>query len=85
MNDTPPGGALIFEMWKQRESAMYSVRTYYTAQTLDQMRMATPLSLASPPETAPVFIPGCGQADGSCAWGAFQKVVQTGIDSAFVQ
>jgi 4-phytase/acid phosphatase len=85
MDDTPPGGALIFEMWKQRDSALYFVRTYYTAQTLDQMRNATPLSLAHPPESAPVFIPGCGQADGSCAWEAFQQTLRSGIDSAFVK
>lgn len=85
VNDTPPGGALVFEMWKARESSSYSVRTYFTAQTLDQMRGVTPLSLAHPPESAPVFIPGCGQSDGSCPWGGFQQAIQAGIDSAFVR
>jgi 4-phytase/acid phosphatase len=85
MDDTPPGGALVFEMWKQHGSASYSVRTYYSAQTLEQMRNATPLSLASPPAAAPVFIPGCGEADGSCAWKAFQHAVQTGTYSAFAK
>jgi 4-phytase/acid phosphatase len=72
-------------MWKQRDSASYSVRSYYTAQTLDPMRKTTPLSLASPSAIAPVFIPGCGEIDGSCAWDAFQQTVRAGIDSAFVQ
>ena len=85
MDDTPPGGALVLEMWKQRDSPSYSVRTFYTAQTLEQMRNATLLSLASPPAIAPVFIPGCGQVDGSCAWDAFQQAVRTGINSAFVK
>jgi 4-phytase/acid phosphatase len=85
MNDTPPGAALVFEMWKQRGDASYYVRTYFTSQTLDQMRNATPLSLVHPPESVPVFIPGCGRADGSCEWEAFQQAIHRGIDSAFVR
>jgi 4-phytase/acid phosphatase len=48
-DDTPPGGALIFELWKSRATGGYSVRTFYQTQTLEQMRKATPLSLAAPP------------------------------------
>jgi 4-phytase/acid phosphatase len=84
-DDTPPGGALVFELWKSRNSGAYSVRTFYTAQTLDQMRNAAPLSLAHPPESAQIFIPGCGQADGSCTWEAFRETVQSRIDSAFIK
>jgi 4-phytase / acid phosphatase len=62
-DDTPPGSALVFELWKRRGTGEYSVRTFYVAQTLDQMRNATPLSIESPPERVPVFVPGCGQAD----------------------
>jgi 4-phytase/acid phosphatase len=85
LNDTPPGGALIFELWKRHGDASYFVRTSYTAQTLDQMRNSTPLSLANPPERVPVFVPGCGQADGSCGWDAFQQTVRGEMDSAFVK
>jgi 4-phytase/acid phosphatase len=63
----------------------YSVRVFYTAQTLDQMRNATPLSLANPPERVPVFVPGCGRADGSCEWKTFQQAVRAGNDSTFVK
>lgn len=84
-DDTPPGGALVFELWKRHGAADYSVRTYYTAQTLDQMRNATPLSLNSPPERVPVFVPGCIRADGSCDWSSFQKGLKAGIDPAFVK
>jgi 4-phytase/acid phosphatase len=83
-DDTPPGGALVFELWKT-PAKEYSVRTYYTAQTLDQMRNATALSLQNPPERVPVFVPGCGQADGSCRWDAFQQVIQAGIDPTFTK
>jgi len=84
-NDTPPGGALVFELWKTHGADEYSVRSYYTAQTLDQMRSATPLSVVNPPERVPVFVPGCSHADASCPWKAFQQTVQAVTDSAFVK
>jgi 4-phytase/acid phosphatase len=83
-NDTPPGGALVFELWKKRGTSDYSVRTFYTAQTLDQMRTAAPLSLQSPPDRAPVFVPGCSQADYSCEWNGFQQAISAGTNSRFV-
>jgi 4-phytase/acid phosphatase len=84
-DDTPPGGALVFELWKDRDTSKFAVRTYYTAQTLEQMRSLTPISLDHPPERVAVFVPGCSQADSTCSWGAFQQAVQSGIDSAFVR
>jgi hypothetical protein len=45
-DDTPPGGALAFELWKDRKSRAFSVRTYFTVQTIEQMRTATELTLA---------------------------------------
>ena len=84
-DDTPPGGALVFELWKTPGAEAYSVRTYYTAQTLDQMRNSTPLSLQEPPERVPVFIPGCGRADSSCEWKAFQQAVKEATLATFVK
>jgi 4-phytase/acid phosphatase len=84
-DDTPPGGALVFELWKNRGTDEFQVRTFYEAQTLDQMRNATPLHLQSPPERVPVFLPGCGQADGSCNWKAFQRTVEAAVSSSFVK
>jgi 4-phytase/acid phosphatase len=84
-DDTPPGGALIFELWKRHDTGEFLVRTFYEAQTLDQMRNATPLSMQSPPERVPVFVPGCSQADGFCNWKAFQLAVQAVIPSNFVK
>jgi len=83
-DDTPPGGALVFELWESQDPASYSVRVYYTAQTLDQMRNSLPLTLDDPPERVPVFVPGCSRANMSCDWSAFQATVQREIDSAFV-
>ena len=84
-DDTPPGAALIFELWKNRDTKEFSVRTFFAAQTLEQMRNATPLSLKNPPERVPVFVPGCGRADGSCKWSAFQQAVADGAAAAFAE
>ncbi len=84
-DDTPPGGALVFELWKRRGTGEYSVRIYYTAQTLDQMRNATPLSIQNPPERVPVFVPGCSQADTACGWEAFQQAIHAATDSMFAE
>ena len=83
-DDTPPGGALEFELWKD-SAGQYSVRLFYTAQTLDQMRDAAPLSPANPPERVPVFIPGCSRADFSCDWPSFEKAMTAAIAPDFVK
>lgn len=82
-DDTPPGGALIFELWRRRDTGEYSMRTFYSAQTLDQMRNSMALSLANPPASVPIFMPGCGKADGSCDWEMFRQTLNVGTDSAF--
>jgi len=84
-DDTPPGGALVFELWNNHGTGEYLVRAFYEAQTLDQMRSGTPLSEQSPPERVPVFVPGCGQADSSCNWKSFQQAVQSVTPSRFVK
>ena len=83
-DDTPPGGALIFSLWQQAEH--YFVRTEYLAQTLEQMRNATPLSLAAPPAKEDVTPAGCKFATASmgCSWETFEKSLQKAIDNQFV-
>jgi len=49
------------------------------------MRNAAPLTLSSPPERVPVFIPACGRADGACSWQGFQTALKAVIDPAFVR
>lgn len=85
-NCRPPGGAIVFEIWRDTASGKRSVRTYLRAQTLDQLRFATPLSLQTPPAKAPIFIPGCSTAAEGwpCDWDAFQRTVQASIDPSFV-
>lgn len=88
-NDTPPGGSLIFELWRSADGD-YSLRVYYTAQTLDQMREATPLTAANFPPRVPVFVPGCGAAietgptGSACSLEGFVATVRRSIDPAYV-
>jgi 4-phytase/acid phosphatase len=86
-NNTPPGGALIFELWRRPADGEYFVTTSYMAQTLEQMRKAAPLTLDSPPAIAPIFVPGCSQAapEMPCAWNAFQHTVESALDPSMVR
>jgi len=85
-NDTPPGGALSFELW-QLPGGEYQVRTYYSAQTLEQMHKAQPLTAENPPAVAPLFLDGCSEAGPAmpCSWKGFQHKVETAIDPSLVQ
>jgi 4-phytase / acid phosphatase len=83
-DDTPPGGALVFELWRSVSGA-YSVRIGYTAQSLGQMRNTQMLTLAHPPLRVPVFVPDCGRPDMSCSLERFSAAVQRAIDPADVQ
>jgi 4-phytase/acid phosphatase len=53
-----PGGSLVFELRQHRSTGQYIVRVYYTAQTFDQLRNLTPLTLDQPPATQQLLIPG---------------------------
>lgn len=79
-DDTPPGGALIFELWRSGATGGYLVRAYFTSQTLEQMRSATSLSLENPPERVPLFVPGCSSADFTCTWPSFAQTIHGAIN-----
>lgn len=83
-DDTPPGGALVFELWEHPATSTYQVRAYYTSQTLEQMRNVTMLTPESPPARANVFIPGCstGRDGFPCDWKAFEQTLAKAIESA---
>ncbi len=83
-DDTPPGGSLMFRLW-QGPGAGYRVEILYLAQTLDQMRNASPLTPDSPPAIAPVFLPACAAAGPSpgCDWERFRQVVAQAVDSKY--
>ena len=80
-DDTPPGGALIFSLWRDPKGQDF-VRLRYSAQTVDQMRNADPLTLAAPPASQELSIPGCENK--SCLWPAFKSVIEKAIDPVFI-
>jgi 4-phytase / acid phosphatase len=84
VDDTPPGGALLFEVWEPRDGGQPFVRMEYTAQTLEQMRQSQPLTLANPPAVSPIFVPGCSRKDMSCTWEGFSAAVRGVINPAYV-
>jgi 4-phytase/acid phosphatase len=53
-----PGGALVFELRQVKATGQYLVRVFYTAQTFDQLRNLTPLTLGAPPATQQLSVPG---------------------------
>ena len=82
-NETPPAGALHFELLRDRQTGSHAVRVRYIAQTLDQMRQVTPLDRARPPEQAMATIDGCAASDdGTCAWPAFEALASKAVDRA---
>ena len=85
-NDPVPGGALVFELWQDAGTKRFTVRTYYEAQSLEQMHDTVPLSLSTPPLRAPIFVPGCSTAAPTfeCKWEDFRRATLAATDPAFV-
>lgn len=72
-----PSGALVFELRQSQSTGEYIVRTLYVAQTMDQLRNQTTLTLDAPPAIGPVFIPGCGF---DCPLEKFVRIASQAID-----
>lgn len=85
VDPTPPGGALVFELWRSRMNGKLFVRIYFTTQTMDQMRETQTLTLAHPPARVPIFDPECGRQDLSCAWDAFAASTRQSINPRYVK
>ncbi len=82
VNELPPGGALIFEVRAPTGGGAAFVRTYFSAQSYQQMHDAVPLTLSSPPLRVPVFVPGCPSFD--CPIATFDAVVRSHVNAKFV-
>lgn len=82
-----PGGALVFEVRQSLDTGEFLVRVYYTAQSLDQLRNLTQLSLETPPETAQLFVPGGSKPGQSfdVDFAVFQKLLTSAIGLEYVQ
>ncbi len=84
VDDTPPGGAMVFEL-RQDPTGNNIVRIYYNAATMDQQHDATVLSLASPPAVAPLFIPNASTntAHFDIPLATFTSVMMSSLNTAF--
>ena len=82
-----PGGALVFELRQSKGSKQYLVRVFYTAQTLDQLRNLTPLSLNEPPATSQLLVPGGSKSatDLDVNFAVFQKLMKNAIGRQYVE
>jgi 4-phytase/acid phosphatase len=77
-----PGGAIVFELRQSQRTGEYIIRASYVGQTLDQLRNLTTLTLAAPPASAPLFIPGCSarSATFDCRLADFVRISTQVID-----
>lgn len=74
-DDTPPGSALVFELWHNRSTGADSVRLWYTTQTLEQTRNVAPLTLQDPPVRIPILLTGCTIDGKGCTWNSFAQLL----------
>lgn len=82
-----PGGALVFELRQSKKTKEYLVRAFYTAQTFDQLRNLTPLTLEEPPATMQLTIPGGSNpaTNLDVKFAAFKKLLSEAIGQKYVQ
>jgi 4-phytase/acid phosphatase len=83
----PPGGALVFELRQVTATGEYLVRVFYTAQTFDQLRNLTTLTLAEPPATMQLFIPGGSNSATNLdvSFNTFSNLMNAAIGLEYVQ
>jgi 4-phytase/acid phosphatase len=72
-NDTPPAGALVFELYRDPAKNKYVVHARYVYQTLDQLRT----KVDSPPRSVPLSFPSC---KGDCELQEFENAVHSAMD-----
>jgi 4-phytase/acid phosphatase len=66
-DDPPPGGGIMFALWRDDVSGARYVTATYQVQTMDQIRKLTALDAAHPPAMQALPIPGCGDATSATA------------------
>jgi 4-phytase/acid phosphatase len=82
-DQTPPAGALHFELLRGQQTSIHRVRVRFISQTPEQMRQTAPLDRAHPPEQATASIEGCAtSAGGTCPWTVFDALASKAIDRA---
>jgi 4-phytase/acid phosphatase len=82
----PPGGALVFELRQVTATGQYLVRVFYTAQTFDQLRKLTTLTLGAPPATQQLLVPGgSSTANLDVDFTTFTNLMNAAIGMEYVQ
>jgi 4-phytase/acid phosphatase len=81
-----PGGALAFELFREIGTGQRYVRLAFYAQTLQQLRQATPLSFADPPGLQAVDLPACSTYahERACPLERFVEIAKAAIDPGCV-
>lgn len=79
-DDTPPAGALVFELYSGPSPGGLFVKLRYVHATMPQLREQTALSLSNPPESSEIAIPNCTEP---CSFATFQDIMQKAIDKSF--
>jgi 4-phytase/acid phosphatase len=80
-SDTAPDTSLAFEVWREPSTNRRTVRVIVYAQTLEQLRAATPLDAAHPPDVVPVVPEACAKTPDDCPLDTFTADVRHGLES----
>jgi 4-phytase / acid phosphatase len=85
-NQTPPAGALVFEV-RLGPDKKQRVYTSYLAQSLEQMRRASPLTPEAPPLKTPLRLRGCSANTPGfpCLIDEFAVVIRNALDRDCVE
>ena len=85
-NQTPPAGALMFEV-RLGSDKKQRVYASYVAQSLEQMRKMTPLTLEMPPLKTPLRLRGCSANTPGfpCLIDEFAVVIRNALDRDCVE
>jgi myo-inositol-hexaphosphate 3-phosphohydrolase len=80
-DEPPPGGALGFERLRDAAGRTY-IRSFFQAQSMDQLRGLVRLDAAQPPARVNLEIPGCREPGDPtlCELGRFRALVQRKLD-----
>jgi 4-phytase / acid phosphatase len=82
-----PAGALVFELRQSKKTKEYLVRIFYTAQTFNQLRNLTRLTLEDPPATMQLTMPGGSKSATNLdiKFVTFKKLLRAAINQKYVQ
>jgi len=85
-NEAPPGSALAFELLREGPNGQRYVRMAFYAQTPEQLRNMTPLTIDNPPAMVAVDLPACSAyaRDKACPLERFVEIAKAAIDPGCV-